>query len=152
MLNTDQYKIIKADISHLVRIKEINHQLPYDIWSDDNFNNAFNWNLPITLIQNQDMVIVGYLIALFCLEEIKIINFMVDPQYQGQGYGKALLLSVLEEAVAQGTQYAMLDVRINNLNAIALYTSLGFQILAVRPNYYTDAVICDAYLMQSRLR
>lgn len=152
MLHTDQYTIIKADVSHLARIKEINSHLPYDNWSEENFQNAFNWSLPTTLIQDKAGIIVGYVISLFCLEEIKIINIMVDPKYQGMGYGRSLMLYILKEALSQGTQYAMLDVRVTNIPAISLYTSLGFQILSVRPNYYTDTVVCDAYLMQLRLR
>jgi ribosomal-protein-alanine N-acetyltransferase len=152
MLNTDEYTIIKAEISHISRIKEINSHLPYDNWSEENFQNAFNWNLPVSLIKNKQEVIVGYLIALYCLEEIKIINVMIDPAYQGLGYGRALMLHVLKDALSQGTQYAMLDVRVTNIPAISLYTALGFAILSVRPNYYTDTIICDAYLMQLRLR
>lgn len=152
MLKTDQYKIIKADVSYINRIKEINSFLPYDNWSEENFMNSFKWDLPVFVIKDLNDLVVGYSISLFCLEEVKIINVMIDPKYQGQGYGKAIMLHVLHDAISQGIQYAMLDVRVINTAAISLYHQLGFRVISVRPNYYTDKIICDAYLMQLRLK
>jgi ribosomal protein S18 acetylase RimI-like enzyme len=49
------------------------------------------------------------------------------PAYRGQGWGKKLLLEVMDAARAMGIWRIELEVFASNTNAIALYESLGFQ-------------------------
>ncbi|WP_156685780.1 ribosomal protein S18-alanine N-acetyltransferase [Mycobacterium sp. Marseille-P9652] len=69
----------------------------------------------------------------------EVRNIGVDPAYQGHGVGRRLLNELLTFA-AGGTVY--LEVRCDNEAAIALYRSVGFDQVGLRPGYYngTDAV------------
>ena len=64
---------------------------------------------------------------------------------RGRGRGRTLLRALLEEAAKRDVREVFLEVRADNPGARALYESLGFAEIAVRPNYYqpdgVDAVI-----------
>lgn len=59
----------------------------------------------------------------------------VDPHAQRQGFGRALMLQVLEEARERGIHRLELYVTADNQRARALYTSLGFEIESVRRDF-----------------
>lgn len=62
-----------------------------------------------------------------------------------QGLGRVLMLRLIDEARDRGATDVFLEVRADNPGAQSLYQSLGFEQLAVRPNYYqpdgVDAVV-----------
>ncbi|MGJ4947368.1 GNAT family N-acetyltransferase [Bradyrhizobium sp. HKCCYLS20291] len=49
------------------------------------------------------------------------------PPYRGRGIGRALLQRTMDAALAFGLTRIVLTVREENLNAIALYESIGFE-------------------------
>lgn len=82
------------------------------------------------------------LIGLACnwaiADEAHITLLAVDPAYQRQGLGQALLLALLISAWRRGLEWATLEVRISNLQAIGLYRKFGFQDVGRRRAYYQD--------------
>ena len=52
----------------------------------------------------------------------------VDPDYQGRGVGKRVLLAGLSYLKSKGLQVAEVTVDSKNKNAYALYRSVGFKI------------------------
>ena len=76
----------------------------------------------------------------------EINNVAIHPDYQGKGYGELAMHHVLEHLRESGAQLVTLEVRTSNRPAIALYRKLGFQIIGIRKDYYTNPVE-DAYLM-----
>jgi ribosomal-protein-alanine N-acetyltransferase len=83
-----------------------------------------------------DGVLVGYFYAQNIVGEVTLLNIAVDPDQQGNGYGKLLVehfLSISESAKAES---AWLEVRESNVAALSLYESLGFNELDRRFNYY----------------
>ncbi len=64
---------------------------------------------------------------------------------RGRGIGRALLTRLVAEAHVRGAREVLLEVRADNPVAQALYSSLGFEAIAVRPHYYqpddVDAVV-----------
>ncbi len=100
------------------------------------------WNQPFTEAEVADMLAAGddlhFLLAgavpigfvgvrwtsatAATLEPVGIIK-----EKQGQGYGRALLQAVLQKAAAAGGTTVMIGVWANNLPAVGLYQSLGFE-------------------------
>lgn len=82
------------------------------------------------------------LIGLGCLwsvlEEAHITILAVHPEYQGQGFGQALLHALLVVAQQQGLEWATLEVRVSNQVALSLYQKFGFQEVGRRRRYYQD--------------
>jgi ribosomal protein S18 acetylase RimI-like enzyme len=60
-------------------------------------------------------------------------RLFVRPEYRGQGVGRALAMSVLQEAVAAGYAFIRLDTLVRLKEAMRLYQSLGFK--KVKPYY-----------------
>jgi ribosomal protein S18 acetylase RimI-like enzyme len=60
-------------------------------------------------------------------QEADITAFGVLPQYQGRGYGRQMLLDAIDLLLAEGWQRIMIDVVVENRNALQLYQSCGFR-------------------------
>lgn len=81
-------------------------------------------------------------------DEAHVTTIGVDSPYRGRGFGEAMLLKLIDEAVRRGANVMTLEVRISNDSAMKLYEKYGFTIHGVRPKYYSDNGE-DAYLMWS---
>ena len=87
-------------------------------------------------------VYVNRLLGICCfwsiLDEAHITILAVHPQYHHQGFGQALLYSVLKIACDHGLERATLEVRASNSAAISLYQKFGFKTAGLRRGYYKD--------------
>ena len=79
-----------------------------------------------------------------------IQTIAVAPASRGTGLGRRLMRALLDEAVTRGAREAFLEVRADNPVAQALYVSLGFEQIAVRPRYYQPDGV-DALVMRAPL-
>ncbi|NYF09676.1 ribosomal-protein-alanine acetyltransferase [Leifsonia sp. AK011] len=74
-----------------------------------------------------------------------IQTIAVVPAARRHGLGRTLMLSLIDEARQRGAREIFLEVRADNPGAQALYESLGFEGIAVRPRYYqpddVDAIV-----------
>ncbi len=99
---------------------------------------------------------VGYILGYVdtdnnvCLSALGILK-----EFRSQGIGRKLINQFLENVRDHvkvrniDSQSVYLHVKIDNTNAIKLYKSIGFKIIELIPNYYSDN--SDAYLMKYRL-
>ena len=94
--------------------------------------------------------VVGYLCFWEIGHEIHITNLAVHPRWRRGGVGRRLLAAALAGGVARGVTLAFLEVRPSNTHALALYESLGFQVIGRRNGYYFDTGE-DALVMEARL-
>jgi ribosomal-protein-alanine N-acetyltransferase len=80
------------------------------------------------------------------LGELHITTIAVRPEYRRRGHARALIGAAL--AAFPDASHVHLEVRPTNVEAIALYESLGFRETGRRPRYYGDE---DAVLMTLNL-
>jgi ribosomal-protein-alanine N-acetyltransferase len=80
------------------------------------------------------------------LGELHITTIAVKPEYRRRGHARALIGAAL--AAYPNASHVHLEVRPTNVEAIALYESLGFRKTGRRPRYYGDE---DALLMTLNL-
>jgi ribosomal-protein-alanine N-acetyltransferase len=80
------------------------------------------------------------------LGELHITTIAVRPEYRRRGHARALIGAAL--AAYPDASHVHLEVRPTNVEAIALYESLGFRETGRRPRYYGDE---DAVLMTLNL-
>jgi ribosomal-protein-alanine N-acetyltransferase len=71
-------------------------------------------------------------------DEVHLLDLAVDPDARRRGIGRALLEAVLVDARTSGAALALLEVRAQNAQALALYAALGFVQTGVRRAYYSD--------------
>ena len=94
--------------------------------------------------------IIGYA-GVFALEgtAADILTVGVIPEHRGQGIARALMALITEWAKTQGSNAMMLEVKIDNLEAISLYETLGYIKLNIRKNYFGSGL--DALVMRKDL-
>jgi ribosomal-protein-alanine acetyltransferase len=90
-------------------------------------------------------VILGYGGLLAVGEEGDIQTIAIAPGARGSGQGRRLMNALLDAGSARGVREVFLEVRADNTVARALYASLGFEEIGVRPRYYqpegVDAIV-----------
>jgi ribosomal protein S18 acetylase RimI-like enzyme len=60
--------------------------------------------------------------------ELGIYGFVIRSEYRGRGYGRQMLEETIRAVQAEGQRGLMLDVDVDNANALGLYLSCGFEI------------------------
>jgi ribosomal-protein-alanine N-acetyltransferase len=98
----------------------------------------------------------GYRVAAFCAcwfvyDELHINTIAVDPAHRRRGLATALMQHLVGEAVGEGVQRALLEVRQSNVPALRLYEGLGFRVAGLRRGYYShpdeDALVLARELL-----
>lgn len=108
-------------------------------------------------LKNSDFVTVypaqsGFALTRLIAREAELLAIAVDPAQQNHGTGRRLLQEWLDD-IADKADAAFLEVAADNVVAIYLYQSVGFQITATRRGYYTrkDAAAVDALVLSHPL-
>lgn len=128
----------KGDLPAVVRIDQACFSQP---WPPEGFEielenpNARCW---VAESGTQGSPLAGALVLWRVLDEAHIATIAVDPQYQRQGIGTALMLAGMRAAYQEGARIYHLEVRAGNLSAQGMYTRLGFLIVGKRPKYYKN--------------
>jgi ribosomal-protein-alanine acetyltransferase len=96
-----------------------------------------------------DAAIAGYagLLAPAGSGQADIQTIAVAPAARRRGLGRALMVALLNQARQRQATEVFLEVRADNPDAQALYLSLGFEQIAVRPKYYQPDGV-DAHIMK----
>ena len=106
-------------------------------WTRGNFADSIAAGYVCTLMEHSRMLI-GYGILTLAVGECHLLNLSIDASWQGQGFGRALLLHHIDLARSRNAMTMLLEVRPSNVAARALYRDVGFQQLGVRRGYYPD--------------
>jgi ribosomal-protein-alanine N-acetyltransferase len=80
--------------------------------------------------------VAGFICFWLVADEVQLLNIAVHQSYRQLGIGRCLLVHCLNCGAERRSRVATLEVRSSNLAAQRLYTSLGFQAVGQRPNYY----------------
>ncbi len=110
---------------------------------------AFYYHIRHNLLlvaQKEDNSIIGYLLVLIRRKKAKLYSIGVSSACQGRGVAQALLDAMDERLLHKGFLNVILEVRCDNVNAIALYEKKGFKRMKTLKGFYKDG--CDAYLME----
>ncbi len=121
-----------ADLDRIMQIEPT--VFPYP-WSRGNFSDSLNSGYSCWVME-EDQVIIGYAVMMMVLDEAHLLNISIDRGQQGRGLGRSLLQHMMVLGRRHGGLNMFLEVRPSNLAAIALYTTMGFNEMAIRRNYY----------------
>ena len=131
--------------AHVAPIAEIETLCFSDPWSVNSIGSELKNPLSLWLVAQDGDRVAGYVGSQTVLGEADMMNLAVHPDYRRQGIGEQLVIRLVEHLRQQGSHILMLEVRVSNAPAIALYEKLGFFQVGRRPNYYTkpkeDALI-----------
>lgn len=90
--------------------------------------------------------IVGYAGFWYDGDDAELMTIGVSGTHQRRGIAARLLATLVDEARRQGAARMLLEVRVDNDPALALYERFGFVRLGLRRRYYQPEGI-DAYTM-----
>jgi ribosomal-protein-alanine N-acetyltransferase len=92
--------------------------------------------LPHSLAEPSTLIGLGgfWLMA----DEAHISTIAIHPDWRGLGLGEWLLLYLLEVGQNLGAQFATLEVRPSNHDALSLYHKYQFEQVGRRRHYYSD--------------
>jgi ribosomal-protein-alanine N-acetyltransferase len=136
----------------LDEVVSLEHELfPDDPWSPEQFWGELA-HVPETrwyAVHTDDAGIDAYVGVFAIPPDADVQTIAVAPRAQGRGLGRELLDAAIAEARRRGCSQVMLEVAHDNEPAIALYTSVGFESLGRRRDYYGPGL--DAVIMRLRL-
>ncbi|MGB0909456.1 MAG: ribosomal protein S18-alanine N-acetyltransferase [Nitrospirales bacterium] len=81
---------------------------------------------------------VGYICVWVVFEELRFMNIAIEADMRRRGIASKLLRKSLDVGINQGGQRALLEVRVSNEAAQALYMHFGFTSYGSRRHYYTN--------------
>ncbi len=123
--------MLQSDISSVAAIER---QVEFHPWSERQFQESLEAGQRCTVMVD-DGGVIGFCILQPVLDEANLLLMAIDPQYQGQGRGLALLEESIER-LGERCVMIFLEVRASNRNAISLYEKVGFHQMGIRKNYY----------------
>ena len=120
------------DIPVLVSLdKEL---FPYSPWSSGQYREEISAPTRLFVVAvDEALSIIGYA-GVFAPggAEADVLTVGVISQHRGQGIARALMARITKWAMEEGSIAMMLEVKTDNVEAIALYESLGYSKLNVR--------------------
>lgn len=108
----------------------------------------------IEIMATNKTFIGGYIIIRHSDSIGHILNLCIAKSFQSKGYGRALLVSVIQSfSELCHIKSLVLEVRPSNSAAIHLYHSLGFEQVDIKKGYYNEGIVIeDAILLRKILR
>ena len=89
---------------------------------------------------------IGYCGTMVVADTADVQTIGVLPEYEGHGYGRAMLEQMHERARELGAERILLEVRADNPRAQRLYERNGYRASHTRRGYYDDGT--DAIIME----
>lgn len=152
-------QVIRLDAGWLAAVERVEREGQPNPWSRDQLLAALTnaqfqvWG--ITRAGHSPDTLCGFAVLARQPFDAELQAITVSPQMRRQGLARALLECLCREAEAWQSERLLLEVRVSNQAAIALYHQLGFVDDGRRPGYYPAGEAGqreDALLMSCWLR
>lgn len=126
------------DVEEVVEIEKLSFSTPWSKFAfiSEIYNQSISF--PFIIEDSKNNKIIGYVIYWVIGDEAHINNIALHPDYRGKGIGEFVLRKVLELIKRAGAKSVSLEVRPSNIPARKLYRKLGFQLRAIRKDYYIN--------------
>lgn len=121
-----------GDLDDVLRVERAGYEFP---WSERVFRDCLRVGYRGWLLAESGRV-HGHLIVSIAAGEAHVLNLCVEPAARRRGHARRLLVFGLRQSAQAGADSVFLEVRPSNTAAIALYESLGFNEIGLRPEYY----------------
>ncbi|MBO4594509.1 MAG: ribosomal protein S18-alanine N-acetyltransferase [Clostridia bacterium] len=118
-----------------------------DCWSKEMIDSAFEGGRFFGYLykDGEGFAFISYSLS---VDTADIEDLFVSPSLRGKGIAKELLTAAIKDVREQGRTIVFLEVRTDNIPAINLYTSFGFEKISVRKKYYADG---DAFVLKKEI-
>ena len=136
----------EADLPRVMEIERAAFSHP---WTEELVRRELGHEFSTVLLAcgGESEAVQGFAVVWLVHDELHVLNVAVAPEARRRGVARAILDRVEAQGREQGARIAMLEVRRGNAPAIALYRTLGYREVGVRPRYYAedgeDALVMD---------
>jgi ribosomal-protein-alanine N-acetyltransferase len=107
---------------------------PYP-WQRRHFADCLGAGYQAQLLMAGDLML-GYFVAMKGVDEVHLLNLVVAPEQQRQGWAQVLLDALALWARGQGAQWVWLEARASNTRAAHVYKAHGYRLVGTRRQYY----------------
>ena len=123
---------------HVPQVAQLEKLCFADPWSEMSIASELQsiWSYWVVALDGDQ--IVGYVGSQSSVDETDIMNIAVHPDWRRRGIAESLIENLIAELKKRGSHALMLEVRVSNAGAIALYEKLGFHQVGCRKNYYRN--------------
>ena len=123
---------------HVPQVAQLEAICFADPWSEMSIASELRniWSYWVVALDGDE--VVGYIGSQSSCDETDIMNIAVHPDCRRRGIAESLIDNLIKELKNRGSHALMLEVRVSNDPAIALYEKLGFQQVGRRKNYYRN--------------
>ncbi|MBY6034118.1 ribosomal protein S18-alanine N-acetyltransferase [Marinobacter daepoensis] len=125
----------RTDLLSVMELERLGHSHP---WTQATFLDCFKPNYRLFGVEDERGELIGYAVIAYLVDEAHLLNICVSPNAQGRGLGRWLLRHLTAVALADQMVQMILEVRVSNVVANALYLSEGFSEIGLRRGYYPD--------------
>lgn len=136
------FRIRRMTVADLPAVMAIEHQAFSNPWSLEMVKKELSqdWS---TVLLGEEAGPSGWRLRSFAIfwlvaDEVHVLNVATDGTERRRGFGRRIMEAVIETGRRQKCRQAILEVRRSNAPAQALYVSLGFRAVGMRPAYYQD--------------
>lgn len=128
------YPLRPMRLDDVETILPLEHAAQRHPWTRKHFESSIQSSHQCWVLQKEQQII-AYVITSTAADEAELLNITVACEHQRQGLGRWLLHEICQSFDAS-IHTLFLEVRASNHAAIALYHTLNFNELGIRPNYY----------------
>ena len=123
---------------HVPQVAQLEKICFADPWSEMSIAHELEsiWSFWLVAVDGDELV--GYVGSQSSIDEADIMNVAVNPGWRRQGVAEKLINGLVAQLKDRGIHALMLEVRVTNEPAIALYEKLGFVEVGRRKNYYRN--------------
>lgn len=123
---------------HVPQVAQLEKLCFADPWSEMSIASELRniWSYWVVALDGDE--VVGYIGSQSSCDETDIMNIAVHPDCRRRGIAESLIDNLIKELKNRGSHALMLEVRVSNDPAIALYEKLGFHQVGRRKNYYRN--------------
>jgi len=151
---TENTSTIKTTIRPMVfadlpQVTQLENVIFPDPWSQQSFAESLREERVGCWVAVNDGQVIGYMVTLWVVDEVHILNLAVSDEFRRQGIASQMLVNLENHAKKHGTKHFWLEVRSGNLGAQAFYGKWGFMAVGERKSYYRNGE--DAVVMAKNL-
>ena len=131
------------------RVLSIENQCFPNAWTEDEFIRVLRQRNCIGMVAERNGLIAGYMIYELHKTRLHVINFAVDPLWQREKIGTAMIEKLISKLSKDRRNRIMLEVSEMNLPAHLFFKAVGFRATRIIQDFYEDRDD-DAYQFQLR--
>jgi len=142
-----KFTIRNMTVEDVPKVAALESQVFSDPWPESGFHEALDsTNAYNLVVVDGENTLVGYFCSQVIADELQVHNVAVAPECRRAGLGRRLLATAEEYARTKDAVCSVLEVRITNAPALAMYGRLGYRRIGRRRRYYRQPV-CDALVL-----